>query len=200
MTAGKPKRDTIKPCLLCGWAEHMAVHQPVQIGPRAGLPSDHAYVSENVVRHRFDKPAEDAPLFEQAAWFLADYAELWYEMGPHEGPEEMMECGKRCLEMLNLAKRLRTLAGEWEEKSAQGTAANAAAIIADMLSTWRLPGTVWWLPPHCRWRVTGSTYRPREGEVCVGVYAPGVDVAALTEDLEAVQTRPLVAAAGELLQ
>lgn len=40
----RPKRDTVNPCQICGWAEHMAIHQPMTSGPRAGEPFGHRYV------------------------------------------------------------------------------------------------------------------------------------------------------------
>jgi len=39
-----PKADVVNPCRICGWAEHMAVHQPILTGPRAGQPADHTYM------------------------------------------------------------------------------------------------------------------------------------------------------------
>lgn len=37
------KRDTEKPCAICGWSEHMAIHQPAISGPRVGEIVGHAY-------------------------------------------------------------------------------------------------------------------------------------------------------------
>lgn len=39
----RPKRDTRNPCAVCGWSEHMAIHQPFQSGPLAGQPYGHPY-------------------------------------------------------------------------------------------------------------------------------------------------------------
>jgi hypothetical protein len=131
-----------------------------------------------------DKPADTASVFARAAWFLADYAELWWEMGP----EEFEPVDARCTEMTELARRLRELDGEWEAKREAGSTASAAEIVADMLQDWKLPGAVWWAPDRRRWRVTGKDYRAGPKEICVGVYAPGASAAMLQEDFEAVET------------
>ena len=39
-----PKSDVVNPCRICGWAEHMAIHQPILTGPRAGQPFGHTYM------------------------------------------------------------------------------------------------------------------------------------------------------------
>jgi hypothetical protein len=133
-----------------------------------------------------EKPPASASLFARAGWFLADYAELWYDMGPHDDKDEEADNDRRCSEMLDLARRLKELDGEWEAKQEAGTTASAAAIVADMLKDWRLPGAVWYLPAAKRWRVTGNGYQPSKNEICVGVYAPGADAAMLQEDFEEV--------------
>lgn len=176
----RSKRDTEKPCAVCGWAEHMAVHRPVTEGPRAGQPCGHAYVPP----WGHDKPPAAASLFAQAAWFLSDYAELWFHTGPHDGDQETAENDTRCAEMASLALRLRELDGEWEAKREAGTTASAAVIVADMLKDWRLPGAVWYHKGRKRWRVTGENYQSSQNEVCVGVYAPGVEAVMLLEDFE----------------
>jgi len=48
----RTKRDTINPCAVCGWSEHMAIHQPPLDDPD-GKPWGHAY-----------QPAANAPLCE----------------------------------------------------------------------------------------------------------------------------------------
>lgn len=39
----RSQKDTRRPCAVCGWAEHMAIHRPITTGPRAGQPYGHAY-------------------------------------------------------------------------------------------------------------------------------------------------------------
>jgi hypothetical protein len=133
-----------------------------------------------------EKPPASASVFAHAAWFLADYAELWWDMGPVDDPDPHFNVETRCKEMTELTRRLRELDGEWEAKRAAGSTASAAEIIADMLQDWKLPGAVWWAPDRRRWRVTGKDYRAGPKEICVGVYAPGATAAMLQEDFEAV--------------
>jgi len=45
-----PKCDVVNPCRICGWAEHMAVHQPILTGPCAGQPFDHTYMPASIGR------------------------------------------------------------------------------------------------------------------------------------------------------
>lgn len=182
--------DKVNPCLLCGWAEHMAVHQFVGEPKPGGLC--HRYVPESITRNVHEKPPATASVFSRAAWFLADYAEFWCDCGPHEGAEELRENGERVLEKLELARRLRELDGQWEAKREAGTNADAAEIIASMLQDWKLPGAAYWSPQARRWRVVGAEYHPQADDVLVGIYAPGVDVTLLREDLDAVD--PQVAA------
>lgn len=40
----RTKRDTHKPCAICGWSAHMSIHLPMLTGPRKGLPMGHEYV------------------------------------------------------------------------------------------------------------------------------------------------------------
>ena len=40
-----PAKDRARPCAICGWAEHMAVHLPCVDGPRIGQPYHHAYAA-----------------------------------------------------------------------------------------------------------------------------------------------------------
>ena len=140
-------------------------------------------MSEPEFKNLHDKPAESASVFAHAAWFLADYAELWWDIGCDDEATDRA----RCAEMAELARRLRELDGEWEAKREAGPTASAAAIVADMLADWKLPGAVWWAADRRRWRVTGEGYRAGPNEVCVGVYAPGASAAMLQEDFEAVE-------------
>ncbi len=39
----RPKSDTRNPCAVCGWSEHMAIHQPAANGPRKGEYCGHKY-------------------------------------------------------------------------------------------------------------------------------------------------------------
>src|SRR5207244_4251562 len=104
------KRDTANPCLLCGWAEHMGCHTFPRVEGRPETLINHKYVPWSIVRNRHDKPADDAPLFDRAAWWLSDYAEFWDCLGTAgEHGEEGFEGGKRCLELLAVAQELRTL-------------------------------------------------------------------------------------------
>jgi hypothetical protein len=48
----RSKRDTVRPCKVCGWAEHMAIHSLIKEGPRAGQPFDHAYVPPDEPEHK----------------------------------------------------------------------------------------------------------------------------------------------------
>jgi hypothetical protein len=41
----RAKRDTQYPCAVCGWGQHMAIHQPITTGPGAGQPCGHSYVA-----------------------------------------------------------------------------------------------------------------------------------------------------------
>lgn len=41
--AKRSRKDTRDPCAICGWAKHMAIHQPMTSGPRMGQPFGHAY-------------------------------------------------------------------------------------------------------------------------------------------------------------
>jgi hypothetical protein len=138
--------------------------------------------------NRQDKPADDAPLFALAAWWMADYAELWYTMGPNDFSDEGQECFARCQEIEEVGNRLRDLHTGWEAAAGKGELATAAQIIAGLLSQWKLPGAVYWSAQARRWRVVGAEYRPQADDVLVGVYAPGADAQLLREDLEAVAT------------
>lgn len=182
----RPKRDTVNPCVVCGWAEHMAIHQPIISGPRKGQYFGHAYVHPKYD----DKPPRAGSLFKQAAWFLRDYAALWYEVGPHEGAEEERETDERCEEMRDLARRLDRLCVGWEAKQQEGAASTAAAIVIDMLREGGIPGAVWYYPVTKRWRVAGEGYEAQPGETCVGVYAPTVTHARLADDFERVLLAP----------
>lgn len=42
MTGRRPKRDTENPCAICGWSEHMAIHQP-PFGDPEGKPWGHTF-------------------------------------------------------------------------------------------------------------------------------------------------------------
>ncbi|WP_418145481.1 hypothetical protein ABL850_14965 [Variovorax paradoxus] len=42
-----PKCDVTNPCRICGWSEHMAIHQPILTGARAGQPAGHTYMPES---------------------------------------------------------------------------------------------------------------------------------------------------------
>jgi hypothetical protein len=44
MSEYRAKRDTVRPCQVCGWAQHMAIHSIIKDGKNAGRPFDHAYV------------------------------------------------------------------------------------------------------------------------------------------------------------
>ena len=189
------KKDTQDPCLLCGWAEHMGCHRWLGEPTAPESLTRHRYVPWTAVRNAMAKPAEDALVFDRAVWWMQDYAELWDGMRGNDHSEEAFENGKRCLEMLAVAKEL-CAAGRVAERHPAGTPAQAAGIIVDMLRGWRLPGAVWYSPRQSRWRLAGSGYSPQEGEVCVGVYAPDAPVEALTEDFAAVERRPLVALIG----
>jgi hypothetical protein len=191
VTQARAKSDTVDPCAVCGWAEHMGIHTgPVSIGADPAKP--HKYRPPLDVRNRMEKPDAAASLFAKAAWWLADYAELWYDIGPRGDVHDLDDTDERCVEMLAASQSLRSI----DQKQASGTSANAAAIIAGMLKDWKLPGAVWFLPAAKRWRLTGDGYRPVDREVCVGIYAPGVDPALLQEDFDAVEARPLVALIG----
>jgi hypothetical protein len=142
---------------------------------------------ERDYRNPHEKPPATASVFKRAAWFLADYAELVWDIGGVGDPIEDAENADRCAEMAELARRLRELDGEWEAKREASTNKSAAEIVADMLRDWKLPGAVWYSPARKRWRVTGENYRAEDGEVCVGVYAPDVPIALLQEDFDATE-------------
>lgn len=138
-------------------------------------------------RNAMEKPPASASVFARAAWFLADYAELLFEIGSVGDDMEDAHNVERCTEMTDLSARLRELDGEWEAKRAAGSTESAAAIVADMLIDWGLPGAVWYSKLHKRWRVTGEGYQPGKNEVCVGVYAPGASAEMLLEDFREVE-------------
>jgi hypothetical protein len=150
----------------------------------AGAVND---IAERRFANPVDKPATSASVFARAAWFLADYAELWWDCNFGDGDDAEDEA--RCNEMAELARRLRELDEGWKARAGRSLTHNAAEIIADMLSDWKLPGAVYWSAQARRWRVVGAEYRPQADDVLVGVYAPGADVSLLREDLDAVDPR-----------
>lgn len=49
----RPKRDTFKPCAICGWSEHMAIHQPATTKDGAVLKAfGHVYVPIKPANHK----------------------------------------------------------------------------------------------------------------------------------------------------
>lgn len=123
------------------------------------------------------EPPRDA-LFARAAYWLDDFMDLLRMTD--SASEDMEE------EIPEISRRLKELAGEWEAKQEAGTVRSAAEIVAAMLKDWKLPGAVWYFPPSQRWRVTGDGYEPEDGEVCVGVYGPGVSADELEYDFHEV--------------
>lgn len=144
-------------------------------------------VADRLFANQMEKPPADAPLFAQAAWWLADYAELWYDMGPHETQDEGIECIARCQEMEELSLRLRELDEGLRARQAKGNTANAAEFILKILATGNVPGAVYWSALARRWRVVGPEYRPQADDILVGVYAPDADATLLQEDLAAAE-------------
>jgi hypothetical protein len=58
-------------------------------------------IAERRFANPADKPAVSASVFARAAWFLADYAELWWDCGFGAGDDADDE--QRCNEMAELA-------------------------------------------------------------------------------------------------
>jgi hypothetical protein len=143
---------------------------------------------ERMFANRMDKPSESASLFAQSSWWLADYAELWYDIGPHETQAEDMDCIARCQEMEELSRRLRELDEGLRMRQERGDTENAAEFILKILATGKVPAAVYWSPLASRWRVVGPDYRPQADDVLIGVYAPGADAALLIEDLATVES------------
>lgn len=179
-------RWTKKTCGICGFGEHLAIHRPIVSGERVGEPYGHHFEPYMAAEY-----PEGGSTFARAAWRLNDYARMLGQTCINEAEDLIRDAQA-------LERRLLQLDTGWQAKQAAGTSANAAAIIVGMLREWRLPGSVWFDTRAKRWRVSGANYQPRDGEVCVGIYAPDVDERALAEDLAAVEARPLVALIGEV--
>lgn len=145
-------------------------------------------VPDRMFANRMDKPPATASLFSQASWWLADYAELWYDMGPHETQAEDLDCIARCQEMEELSLRLRELDEGLRIRQDKGDTANAAEFILKILANGKVPGAVYWSPLARRWRVVGPEYKPQTDDVLVGVYAPDADVGLLEEDLATLES------------
>lgn len=135
-----------------------------------------------------EKPRDSGSLFAHAAWWIADFAELWYDMGPHETREEDLECIQRCREMEEVSARLRELDEGLRIRQEKGDTANAAEFILKILANGKVPAAVYWSPIARRWRVVGPDYRPQTDDVFVGVYAPGAAANLLEEDLATLES------------
>jgi hypothetical protein len=142
---------------------------------------------ERLFANRMEKPQTTGSLFSQAAWWLADYAELWYEMGPHDTQDESLDCMARCQEMEELSLRLRELDEGLRLRQARGDTANAAEFILKIIANGNVPAAVYWSAMARRWRVVGPDYKPQADDSLVGVYAPDAPAALLEEDLAAME-------------
>ena len=124
-------------------------------------------------------------IFARAAYFLEDLADI-YNYNIIMNNEDVEEIKTRD-ELLELARRMKELNGEWERKLETGDPMNTAQIVVSMLRDWELPGAVWYLPSKKRYRVTGKSYSPAKDEICIGVYSPEVTPEQLIEDFEAIE-------------
>jgi hypothetical protein len=142
---------------------------------------------ERLFANRMEKPPATASLFAQSAWWLADYAELWYDMGPHDTQDEDLDTIARCQEMAELSLRLRELDEGLRARQARGNAANAAEFILKLLANGGAPGAVYWSGIAKRWRVVGPDYKPQADDELVGIYTPDADLVLLEQDLAEVE-------------
>ena len=115
-------------------------------------------------------------MFTRAAYFLDEYSEVLYHADD--------KADKDIAEMKALVKKLRRLTGEWDRRQKLTGWVSAACIVAEMLSDWGLPGTVWYLPSRERFRLTDGSYKAEDGEMCVGVYLAGATPEMLGHDFE----------------
>jgi len=119
---------------------------------------------------------------ERAAWYLQDYA----EMSRLAFDQDLEDVQTNQGEMIALAKQLNDLASSLGEVERTGRRTRTAAIIADVLSRFGLPGAVYYRRTLNRWRIVGVNYCPTKTEVLIGIYEPGVTAAELLEDMNSI--------------
>jgi hypothetical protein len=126
--------------------------------------------------------------FEKAEWIVDDWLTL------------MLDISRNDLNMTNdlrprindAEKVLRILRVNHEQLAATQTkrpTVVCATAIATMLNTFGKVGAVYYRPKTRRYKITSEDYEPSAAEILVGLYRPGVDVAALTEDFTEMEQR-----------
>lgn len=146
-----------------------------ELRPKRGRKSDRAVKGRT--------PAQIAQVFERAAWFLADYSDLYdSNIIQEDGTSFDAECIASRNEMRALATRLQMMMPKQEVTPEIG----AATIIAGMLEGWGYAGAVMFSEASRRFRLVGAGAEPQRGEVCVGVYMPGATAEMLAEDFAEV--------------
>ena len=123
-----------------------------------------------------------ATMFGRIAWFLEDHAGLMEACGITGDKAFDAKSEELIAEARELRDRIVEMKGEWEKRRHFGDGNNAAAIVADMLREWQVPGSVWYHPATRRFRLSAEGYEPSEGEFCVGVYLPDAPVEMLATD------------------
>jgi len=120
---------------------------------------------------------------ERAIWALNDWLDMMEDITTDNEPEWQ----KHMAETRDVVEWLRTKRSAWETRVAVTPQKGAAEILAGMLSTWQLPGAIWYRPKTKRWRLCGTEYNETQGEFCLGVFSPDSTAEEIAAEIEAFE-------------
>jgi hypothetical protein len=129
-----------------------------------------------------EEPTELQQL-DDAIWVVDDWLDMMSDLDDTNDPQWTA----RIATTKNTLAWLKTKRSAFESRVAITPEKGAAEILASMLSTWQLPGAIWYRSATKRWRLCGVDYQETAGEFCLGVFRPSASADEIAAEIAAFE-------------